>query len=274
MNKQSVAIVVLVLFATAAVVIFVILSKRRRIVSDNSAALAALRSLNQGYQTELNYPAPISCIWVDTVNSKAKFDRYDLNTLFHSQLAVQENLIANQISAQLKAASVFREYQGKYEEIGSKSLGGSRHQKISPQSFTRIEGKLFKKQMMRAPVCAAQVRCIVRYTSPKGQNSYTNEQGWNFDQLQAGLVEMRQIRQSQSTATFLRQQERNRMTASLRYQVIKRDNSRCRNCGASAQNGASLHVDHIVPVSRGGKTEMSNLQTLCATCNLGKSHRH
>lgn len=32
----------------------------------------------------------------------------------------------------------------------------------------------------------------------------------------------------------------------------------------------SYHVDHIVPVSRGGKTEVWNLQLLCPPCNLKK----
>ncbi len=86
---------------------------------------------------------------------------------------------------------------------------------------------------------------------------------------------MKQIREAQSTATFLRQQERNRMSDSLRYRILSRDNFRCRGCGATSQtHGVTLHVDHIVPVSMGGKTEISNLQTLCAACNFGKSNRH
>ena len=63
------------------------------------------------------------------------------------------------------------------------------------------------------------------------------------------------------------------MTDSLRYDVLKRDGFKCQICGASAQDGATLHVDHIIPVSKGGKTEMSNLQTLCDRCNLGKSNK-
>ena len=146
---------------------------------------------------------------------------------------------------------------------------------MNREAFARIEQKLFTKRMLSAPVCVAQVRCIVRYTSPKGQNSYAKTIGWNFEQLRSGLTEMKQIQKAQSTATFLRQQERNRMTDSIRYQVLKRDNFRCTSCGAMAQtHGVSLHIDHIVPVSRGGKTEMNNLQTLCEPCNLGKSNRH
>ena len=44
-------------------------------------------------------------------------------------------------------------------------------------------------------------------------------------------------------------------------------------CGASAADGATLHIDHIVPVSLGGRTVQENLQTLCQSCNLGKSNR-
>jgi hypothetical protein len=65
--------------------------------------------------------------------------------------------------------------------------------------------------------------------------------------------------------------EREKMTAAMRYAVIKRDAYRCRACGFAVQDGAHLHVDHIVAVANGGMTEMGNLQTLCTTCNLGKA---
>ncbi len=65
--------------------------------------------------------------------------------------------------------------------------------------------------------------------------------------------------------------ERAKMTPDLRYNVIRRDGYRCRACGASVATGAVLHVDHITPVSKGGKTERSNLQTLCSVCNAGKA---
>lgn len=59
----------------------------------------------------------------------------------------------------------------------------------------------------------------------------------------------------------------------LRYLVLKRDNFKCCACGASPAKDPSveLHIDHIVPWSKGGETVEENLQTLCSKCNLGKS---
>jgi len=64
--------------------------------------------------------------------------------------------------------------------------------------------------------------------------------------------------------------ERDKMTQSLRYNVMKRDDFACVLCGKSNGDAVKLEVDHIIPVSKGGKTEMSNLQTLCKACNRGK----
>ena len=59
----------------------------------------------------------------------------------------------------------------------------------------------------------------------------------------------------------------------LRYMVMKRDNFKCCACGASPAKDSSieLHIDHIIPWSKGGETKADNLQTLCSRCNLGKS---
>ena len=67
---------------------------------------------------------------------------------------------------------------------------------------------------------------------------------------------------------------RRTLSDKLRYQVLKRDNFKCCACGASPAKDSSveLHVDHIVPVSVGGKNTIENLQTLCSRCNLGKSN--
>lgn len=59
----------------------------------------------------------------------------------------------------------------------------------------------------------------------------------------------------------------------LRFIVMRRDNFKCQICGSSPSKNPEvvLHVDHVVPWSKGGETIIDNLQTLCSKCNIGKS---
>jgi len=59
----------------------------------------------------------------------------------------------------------------------------------------------------------------------------------------------------------------------MRWQVLQRDQWKCVACGRGSHDGVILHVDHIVPRSRGGTDGLGNYQTLCSTCNLGKGNR-
>ena len=61
----------------------------------------------------------------------------------------------------------------------------------------------------------------------------------------------------------------------LRYKILSRDRFRCVICGASPAKDMTieLHVDHIIPWSRGGLNTEDNLRTLCFNCNLGKGDK-
>lgn len=58
----------------------------------------------------------------------------------------------------------------------------------------------------------------------------------------------------------------------LRFEVFKRDSFKCQYCGKCAPD-VILNVDHISPVSKGGKNDILNLITSCFDCNSGKSDR-
>lgn len=59
----------------------------------------------------------------------------------------------------------------------------------------------------------------------------------------------------------------------LRFLVMRRDRFKCVLCGRSPATDTTteLHIDHIVAWSKEGRTELGNLRTLCARCNLGKA---
>lgn len=64
-------------------------------------------------------------------------------------------------------------------------------------------------------------------------------------------------------------QSRDHVPLELRWSVWERDDFTCQNCGSRR----FLTIDHVVPLSRGGSSALSNLQTLCEHCNKAKGAR-
>lgn len=54
-----------------------------------------------------------------------------------------------------------------------------------------------------------------------------------------------------------------------RTRIYKRDGHKCVYCGSTK----NLTLDHVMPKSRGGSNEWTNLVTSCFKCNLRKSNR-
>jgi len=66
------------------------------------------------------------------------------------------------------------------------------------------------------------------------------------------------------------------ISARLRAHVLDRNGFTCQMCGLTPGDidpatgrKVRLHLGHIVDKSHGGKDELSNLRTLCSTCNQG-----
>lgn len=88
----------------------------------------------------------------------------------------------------------------------------------------------------------------------------------NFDQQSGSSVA------NKTKETNIAESEKRSIPLKLRLEVLKRDQFRCTFCGRSPaiESGVALHIDHKIPFSKGGTTELANLQTLCWDCNLGK----
>lgn len=48
--------------------------------------------------------------------------------------------------------------------------------------------------------------------------------------------------------------------------------NKCQLCGKTNEE-SKLTIDHIIPVSKGGKNNINNLQPLCHSCNVHKSNK-
>lgn len=67
--------------------------------------------------------------------------------------------------------------------------------------------------------------------------------------------------------------QRRLATRKLREAIMERDDYTCQICGKYMPDEVGLQIDHIIPVSKGGKTVASNLRVLCSKCNSSKSNK-
>lgn len=95
-----------------------------------------------------------------------------------------------------------------------------------------------------------------------------------FERVFDSLVDARLIdehRGSYAIHDWYEWQPRERLPAhewrEVRRAVLERDRNICRYCGASEP---TMHVDHVIPISRGGSNDEDNLVAACPACNLSK----
>ncbi|WP_261134883.1 HNH endonuclease, partial [Bacillus sp. Marseille-Q3570] len=91
------------------------------------------------------------------------------------------------------------------------------------------------------------------------------QQGWDIENTKEGYI-LHSLEQKESKKLRIP------INQKLRYQVLQRDESKCRRCGRGPIDNVKLVIDHKTPVELGGNTDLNNLWTLCESCNLGKKH--
>lgn len=103
------------------------------------------------------------------------------------------------------------------------------------------------------------------------------DEGWpilthNDDaELKPGQYLLKSVPSPRSNVSFSRS-----ISAKLRAEVLDRNGFTCQMCGltpgeidSETRRKVRLHIGHIVDKNLGGKDELSNLRTLCSTCNQG-----
>lgn len=246
-------------------------NKNEKTILEKSQRIKTLLELNKTIQfktIQTNYHNHHIC------NSKRQLDKFSIDNYLMTLIDSNESFYRNIIETISYNRTTYNDYITKTRSIASsatedycKSFG------FKLSKFQKYEERLFKKHLLKAPPLDVVIRCEATYTSPQGKNHYSKEEKYSFYDLQRFFNDTMKLKLLRILRRYLNRDERAKMNVSLRYDILKRDNFRCQICGSSAQDGVKLHVDHIIPVSKGGKTIWSNLRTLCDRCNLGKSDK-
>lgn len=90
-----------------------------------------------------------------------------------------------------------------------------------------------------------------------------NNGEWDYDSIQDPILDL--------LSKPDKHKKRKAISITTRYKLLVQANFKCK-CGRSPSThpGCALEIDHIIPVSKGGSNDESNLQVLCFQCNRGK----
>ncbi|MBQ7452865.1 MAG: HNH endonuclease, partial [Clostridia bacterium] len=132
------------------------------------------------------------------------------------------------------------------------------------------ENHLFKFVFYRIKTRYRQVN-YVRYPYQVKEINHTYSTNYTF--LNDRFLQLQAIGFECTLKEYNSSNQRKLMTKDLRNQVAIRDNFTCQQCGKYMPDGVGLHIDHIIPISKGGKSIASNLQVLCSKCNGSKSNK-
>ena len=239
----------------------------RRLVQKSSVRLKKLRQLNESAGLMCDVPAGLS----QTVSVSSKKQLEFLNAEHQLELFVQEHY--EQLSLWIPGIETnklcyedYKERTALLKTEADKKLADK--MKISLHFYRRMEEKMFLESYMIVPL-DFKVKIVGVYESPQGKNSYQRQWEFSFEEVKMVFDRVDHRMSYKSDAD----RQRALLTSSLRYDILKRDGFRCVICGRTAEDGIKLHVDHIIPVSKGGLSEPSNLRTLCSDCNLGKGDK-
>ena len=110
-----------------------------------------------------------------------------------------------------------------------------------------------------------------QYVSAGGNSSSRFDFRLDLDQLERFIGYLAELVKFENSVAG----QRALMTAKLRERIKVRDDFTCQICSLSTadEKNLLLEIDHIVPLSKGGKSTEDNLQVLCWRCNRSKGAR-
>jgi len=261
----SISLFIIVFFVLILIVVLDTINKSK--VLKTSKKIQELIELNKLF---LFYSMSKVMIYPYNCPSKKAFDTFRHNDFFLILLSDNRDSFNYLLQRIEHNRTEYEAYKVRYSSIRSyatedlcTSIG------LSLEKYLQYENDLFKKMLLPTPTLDVAFTLRISYTSPKGRNSYVKDYLYYYSNIKA-LIDL-PAKVEVHKMHIMR--ERALMTDSLRYDILERDNYRCQICGATAADGIKLHIDHIIPVSKGGKTIYSNLRTLCDRCNLGKSDK-
>lgn len=256
-----------ILVLIAVLIIYLFEKRYEKFVVENSLALKKLKGINQRY----------SFIRIQNFNMKHAYDNevaFD-NVSPQDYLIYQLVLVGNEVYTAINCAAENSKLYALYcEEIKTCSFGeyGDVEVLKNTEKLLSVEKRLFDNEKY-SPTITLSILVTIYQTAINGDYRGKKSQIFNSNEILGLLDRVKNKKEDfyldEEIWRAICRVERGKVSNKMRFSIYKRDRYRCRKCGRSTDN---LEIDHIFPISKGGKSTYNNLQTLCHECNVLKSN--
>lgn len=267
MDSYQIFLVVVVLIG---VLLFVTYMTCFEIVKRKGSLYKNLKQLNKRYKLKKELPEQKNLFY--KCNNKSDYNKMECDN--YLDYDINNNILQYEslMSINEQAYQQYREYVKEYNKLlpdVPENNFNFKFENLKKWIIHHYELLIFKTYKLRH-YDYTKVSVKISYRSPQGRTNLNKSNTYSYDSWKKHYDIVLERKKNSSTRENIIRVERAKVTPSLRYKILKRDNYICQKCGVTRSDGVILCVDHIVPVSKGGKTVESNLQILCERCNLGK----
>lgn len=268
----SISIIILIISLIICLALKIRKEKYINFLNNNSIALKQLLEINKKYYFYSNNN--------DFYDKQKTYDNKDYYNMVSCQdyLIYQLQFIGQDVLTEIKKIETNKNSYNKYcKEVNSiNSFGKYSFEKLNYNYLLSIEKELFEDKKL-SPNLDFEITVTLDCAK---MNGYVYDSKFeNFDSNQVLSLIKRlhnkngNFYNDKEIWDSLCRVERAEVSNELRFYILERDGHRCQKCGIS-DKFENLEIDHIKPISKGGKSTPDNLQTLCHQCNKEKGNSY
>lgn len=235
----------------------------------NSLCLKRLNEINSRY----NFYPFISFDQYHTYDNENFYNAIYCKDYLIYQLQYIKQEICKQIDKMAINKQLYSKYTGEIQAITQFGQFQVSTGKLKTDKLLKLEKRLIETKTYHAPSRQFTLKVTLYCSKINGQVYRQKSEIFFADDI---LALMKRLNNKSGRYFYDREiwdaicrVERGKVSNRMRFSIYARDGYRCRNCGVSNRY-AQLEIDHIIPISKGGKTTYDNLQTLCHRCNVKK----
>ncbi len=236
-------------------------------VTEHSISLKELREINGQYKF-----TPISSFDTEyTYDNRAYFDMISPKDYLTYQLVYNKNSVRAAIRDTAENKKLHQIYMDRVKQCTLYRFDADIELK-NTEKLAKIEKQKFNAMILR-PVTVFQINSTLYLTKINGERVTYKGEVFNAEQILDIIDKLSQkhgdFYLNDDVWQAICRVERGKVSNKMRFSILERDGRRCKKCGRATND---LEIDHIFPISKGGKSTYSNLQTLCHRCNSMKSN--